>query len=158
MEGDLKGIRRNLHKKIQGKLLRFNICTADKIVETFKRKFLWENLGVETSRSLDLEGLKKAEEELGKLTARDISNFLLYENSGYQSDSEITRCTERQIKKIDAIALYRIKMSKEKMFAYFEETLHRKVYYYNISLSEADKIIKRLEQFEYKLHRTGKLG
>ena len=147
---DLARLRRELHKKIQNKLYSLNFCTHEGIVEDFKRTFLWDNFSIETSKSLDVAGLDKVAKAVESVTTKTVINALLLRFNKYVSPSDVQRCTPKQIDKIKAIAVYRLGMSNEGMFEYFGKSVNRKTHLFNLTISEADHIIKRLERWEAK--------
>jgi hypothetical protein len=150
-------LRKDFHRAIQAKLFNSGLCSADGIIEDFKRTFLWNEMGVETSRALNLEQLQQAFKKLSEFPLTNIVNTLMFKFSKYPSPSSIVRCTEGQIKKIRAIAIYRMKLTEDRLFEYVAESCERRTYKLNITKTEADHLIKRLEAWETNQVRKGKL-
>lgn len=151
--GRMKKLRIELHHRIIYHMRQIGLCDSEIVVEHFKRWYLFDYHAVETSRALSVEGLEKAKRELKNVTAAEAVEGIMRRYSTYESTKEMYACTQRQINKIYAIATGSIKMNRNKMFSYFNSSLHRKVWKFKMSIAEADLIIKRLEQFEEKVIR-----
>lgn len=148
--GRMKKLRTELHHKIVFHLRSIGLTDSETVIEHFKRWYLFDHHGVETSRALSIDGLEKAKKELFSICTADAIKGIMRKYSSYSSEKELLICTPGQVHKIYAVALGGLKMSKPQMFNYVDTTLARKTFSFNISMIEADKVIKRLEQFEVK--------
>lgn len=152
--GRMKRFRIELHHKIIYHMREIGLCDSEQVVEHFKRWYLFDHHAVETSRALSVKGLETAKKDLKNVTAAEAVEGIMRKYRAYECANELYICTQRQINKIYAIAIGSVNMDKQKMYNYFNSTLHRKVFKFNMSVAEADLVIKRLEQFEAKQMRV----
>jgi len=131
----------------------FHICTREDIIEDFKRAFLWDHMSVETSRSLDQKGLETALNRLNILTLEQAVTMMQMKYTKFTSTSDFLMATKNQTGKIIAINAKRLRLSDDNLFAYFNKTLGRKVFRFNMTGGEAHHLIQRLEQWEANLLR-----
>ena len=143
--------RKRLHRAIVKRMMELNLCTSDDRIECFKRRYLFDCHSVETSRALDLVGLKNAIELLETVDASFMIKSILLHYKKYESIRDLERCSKGQVGKIQAVGLYQIKLSKEALADYSGTTLKRAVVMYDLSIEEAHQVIKRLEEWEAKV-------
>ena len=143
--------RKKLHREIVKKMMELKFCTSPEIIECFKRRYLFDCHNVETSRALDLAGLKNAVKMLGTLDARFMLRSILLHYKKLEHERELLRCTSGQIGKMQAVGIYQLKLKREALEDYAKTTLKREVSLYDMSIEEAHQVIKRLEEWEAKV-------
>lgn len=143
--------RNKLHLSIIKRMMELGFCTATEIVESFKRRYLFDCHNVETSRALDLAGLKNAKEMLGSLTKEFMLKSILMHYKKYSSDRDLLRCSSGQVGRIQACGLYSLKLQKSALEDYACTTLKRDVKLYDMTVEEAHQLIKRLDEWEAKV-------
>ncbi|KKP28325.1 MAG: hypothetical protein UR18_C0006G0037 [Candidatus Nomurabacteria bacterium GW2011_GWE2_31_40] len=148
--GIMKKMRTDLHRAIVTHMNVIGLTESEEIIERFKRWYLFDYFNVETSRALSIEGLEAAKKQLKTVTLEEALKGITRKYHFYTSDKQLVRCTQGQVNKIYAVALGSLKMGKEKMFEYINTSLHREVWKFKMSMTEADTVIKRLENFEVK--------
>lgn len=144
-------LRKTLHRKIVSRMRELDFCTSPKIIENFKRWYLWDFHNVETSRSLSEEQLKNAINNLQLIRKEAAVSSISVKFTGYNSDRDLLRCSDGQVKNIHAVGLYQLNMSKDSLKKYIEKTLKRDVYLWDLTTEEAHQCIKRLEEWEAKV-------
>ena len=153
--GDVIAARIKLHQAITGKMKSIGLCTSPKVVEIFKRWYLWDYWNVETSRSLSLLQLKDAMKMLEVITQASAVSMLMAKYNAFETQREILKLTSGQKNKIIAIAKYKFELSHKDLKDYAKKRLHRDPYinqYFtmDITIDEADQLIKALEKWEIK--------
>lgn len=155
---DILKARNQLHLAIVSKMKNLRICTAPTIVEIFKRWYLWDYWNVETSRSLSLLQLKDAIKMLSIVTQSSAVSMLMAKYNAFSSQREILNLSGGQMKKIIAIAKYGFDLKHSELKEYISKRIDREPYvnhYFamDITVQEADTIIKALEKWEAKASR-----
>ena len=143
--------RNKLHLAIIKRMMELGFCTSVEIVESFKRRYLFDCHNVETSRALDLAGLRNAKDMLSSLTKEYMLKSILMHYKKYTSDRDLLRCTSGQVGRIQACGLYSLKLKKEALGDYANTTLKRDVQLYDMTVEEAHQLIKRLDEWEAKV-------
>ncbi len=149
--------RIKLHKRIITKMSRLGLCTSEYHIEAFKRWFLWNYFKVETSKSFDLKQIEGAIKTLRIVSKNKAVKGIKEKYSQFERDRDLVRCTNAQKKKIQAIAYYRIKLDSIQLAKYTYKTFGRRIVGFDMTIDEADQLIKRLEQWEVKLYKNGAL-
>lgn len=154
--GDVIAERIHLHQAIVQKMRSLGLCTSPEIVEKFKRWFLWDFCNVETSRALSLIQLKEAKKMLIDITITIATKNILGKYQTFQSKRDILKITNGQRKKITAIAKYSFKLSANDLKTYISKRIGRepyvsKYFFLDMTIQEADTIIKALEKWEAKV-------
>ena len=147
-------LRKRLHKAIRSRVYNWNWIPTDENVEKVKRTFLWIEFKVETSRSLDNEALKEA---IGKAKNYDREKMIEHMDKRYKDfhPNQFRRATLPQQGKLKRIMFYVIKMKDDAAITYIEETIGRKTDINNLSINEANQVIRRVEKWEARI-LTGK--
>ncbi len=143
-------LRRTFHKKLVRKMRELEICTSEKITENFKRWYLWDFHNVETSRALNEKDLRNAIRNLDLIKKNIAVSSIITKFQGYESERDLVRATDKQVRNITAVGKYQLNLSPESLQKYIEKSLHRKVQLWEITIKEADTCIKRLEEWESK--------
>ena len=149
-------LRNELHLKVVEKMKELNFCASDQIVESFKRWYLWDYHNVETSRSLSEEQLHNAIKSLQTISKTNAISAIVNRYTAYESERDLLNCSDGQIRNITAIAKYKLKLSKDETKKYLEKTIHRKMFFWKLTIEEAHQCIKRLEEWEKKVDGSAK--
>lgn len=149
-----KCLRFRLHRIIVNLVWHWNWIPTNENIEKVKRTFLWVEYQVETSRALDIDTLKTA-----ILNAKNYNREKMIEhlNNRYKDfhPNQFRRATIPQQAKLKRIFFFVIKMKDDAVIKYIEETIGRKSDINNLSINEANQVIRRVEKWEAKI-LTGK--
>lgn len=146
----LKAERINLHKAIVKRMMEMGLCTKPEIIEDFKRWYLMDFFIVETSKALSIIELRQAKDLLNTITKEQAVKMLMLKHDRYEQDRDLLRCSIGQVKKIQAVGKWKMRMSWPGLRSYIEKTLKRQVSLYEFTVSEAHLVIQRLEKWEAK--------
>lgn len=143
--------RKKLHHALIRRMMELKFCTSPDIIECFKRRYLFDCHSVETSRALDLQGLKNAIELLETVDANYMLRSIKLHYKKFDGDRNLLRCTSGQVGKIQAVGIHFLGLKKEALCEYAKSTLKREVTLYDMTVEEAHQLIKRLEEWEAKV-------
>jgi hypothetical protein len=151
----LNKLRKKVHFEIRKRIGKIGWLDRADITEKVKQKAIWIFFNKESLRALDIIELKEA---LLKIEELD-ENFLLMCFQEYNSATALNeraarnyrRATEMQIKKIIKVGRYVIGMDNNGLNKYIKETTEERAKsIYQLTVNDADSVIKRLEQWETK--------
>lgn len=147
-------LRKRLHRAIRSRVYNWNWSPSDEIIEKVKRTFLWVECKVETSRSLDIDKLKAA---ITLAKNYDREKMIEHMDKRYKDfhPNQFRRATLPQQNKLKRIMVYVIKMKDDAIITYIEETINRKTDINNLTINEANQVIRRVEKWEARI-LTGK--
>ena len=148
---EIKRLRKNLHYAITNRVHEFGWVVTDELVKDIKSFFLWFEFKVETSRDkrLDTFTLRTAIKRV-KVFEKHLACAHLEKNNPHINFNDIDLRTQRQRNKLIRLMRYVLKMSWQRQLSYIEETIKRKDTIENISITEANELIRRLEKWEAK--------
>lgn len=149
-----KELRKKLHKVIRDRLYKWNWVPSDENVEKVKRTFLWVEFMVETSRALNTEVLRSAI-KLAKSYNREVMIAHMEKRYKDFSPNQFRRATIKQQAKLKRIFFFVIRMKDDAVIKYIEESIGRKSDINNLSIHEANYVIRRVEKWEARI-LTGK--
>lgn len=147
-------LRKKLHHAIRDRVWNWNWIATDENIEKVKRTFLWIEFQVETSRALAIEVLQSA---LKAAKNYDREKMIAHMEKRYKDfhPNQFRRATIPQQSKLKRIFFYVIKMKDDAAIKYIEETIGRKTDINNLTINEANSVIRRAEKWEAKI-LTGK--
>lgn len=147
-------LRKQLHRAIANRVWNWNWIPSDENIEKVKRTFLWVEYQVETSRALDIDVLKSAMK-----TAKnyDREKMIAHMEKRYKDfhPNQFRRATLPQQGKLKRIFFFVIKLKDDAVIKYIEDTIGRKTDINNLSINEANQVIRRVEKWEARI-LTGK--
>lgn len=147
---EMKRLRNRLHFAARNLCFSFGWVTRDELVKEVKNIFLWHSYKVETSRALSLEQLREAMHKIKKMSREHIFHHLEARRF-CNYETEIQQLTTKQKNRLIRIMVYVIKMSMDEQIAYIEKTLNKQMSIDQLTRSEANLLIQRVEQWEAKL-------
>lgn len=150
LQKTLIDFRKKLHRTLQHRILEWGWICTDKTLDEVKRIFLWLFYKKETSKALDLFALKEAIEEAKKLDENLVIEVLEKRNEEFQLNN-YKRNTHKQVCKLARIMRYVIGLKEDAIRDYIKETTGRRTYLSNLTVNEADAVIKRVEKWEAKI-------
>ncbi|MCE7856896.1 MAG: hypothetical protein DYG97_10180 [Ignavibacteria bacterium CHB3] len=147
---EMKTLRKRLHWAARDLVWSFGWVRRDELVQEVKNIFLWHTYKVETSRALTLEQLKDAFHKIKKMS-REHTFIHLEARKFCDYETEIQQLTTKQKNRLIKVMAYVIKMSFDEQVAYIEKTLNKPMSIDQLTRSEANLLIQRVEQWETKL-------
>lgn len=147
---EMKTLRKRLHWAARDLVWSFGWVRRDELVQEVKNIFLWHTYKVETSRALTLEQLKEACHKIKKMNREHIFHHLEARRF-CNYETEIQQLTTKQKNRLIKVMAYVIKMSFDEQVSYIEKTLNKPMSIDQLTRSEANLLIQRVEQWEAKL-------
>lgn len=147
---EMKHLRKRLHFAARDLCWHFGWVRRDELTREVKNIFLWHTYKVETSRALTLEQLKEAFHKLKKMSREHVYEHL-EARKFCNYETEIQQLTTPQRKRLIRIMVYVIKLTMEQQLAYIEKTIGQKLSIGELTRSEANLLIQRVERWEAKL-------
>lgn len=147
---ELKLLRKKLHWASRDLVVSFGWVAKDKIVREVKNIFLWHTYKVETSRALDLNTIREAIHKIKKISKAHVLEHLEARDL-CDSENELLKLTSKQRNKLVRIMVYVLKLNTERQLNYIDECVNVRTPIGLLTMSEADVVIKRVEQWEAKV-------
>lgn len=150
MTREMKTLRKRLHFSARDLVWSFGWVMRDELIREVKNIFLWHTYKVETSRALTLDQLKDAFHKIKKMSREHI--FIHLEARKFCNyETEIQQLTSNQRKRLIRVMVYVIKMDMDQQLEYIEKTIGKKYSIGELTRSEANLLIQRVERWEAKI-------
>ena len=147
---ELKMYRQRLHIAARSLVISFGWIAKDKIVREVKNIFLWHTYKVETSRALDLDTIREACHKIKKLRREHVMEHLKARDL-CDSENDLLKLTSKQRNKLVRIMVYVLKMDSARQAKYINDSVGYITPIGLLTMTEADIVIKRVEQWEAKV-------
>lgn len=148
---ELKHFRKELHRSAFKLVWSFGWVNRENLIREVKNIFLWTAYKVETSRALSLEQLKEGIRRIRKMPRSFVLNHLVDGRNFCTGENDLLQITSQQKKKLVRIMVYVLKLSLERQLSYIEETLNNKLSIEQLTVNEANTVIRRVEKWEAKI-------
>jgi hypothetical protein len=147
--------RQALHNDIIRRIKTFNLIDTPEVIERVKRVFLLKVMKVETSKALDIGGLKLARTRINEIKRDDLLSMLLDKYPEF-TPRDYYLLSQKQRNKIVRILKYVMQLDSLGISTYVESSIGRYDWCGHVTMNEADKIIKRAEKWEAKQLTNGR--
>lgn len=147
---EMKTLRKRLHWAARDLVWSFGWVRREELVQEVKNIFLWLEYKVETSRALSLEQLKEAFHRIKKIKREHIFHHLEARRF-CNYETEIQQLTTKQKNRLIRVMAYVIKMNMDEQVDYIEKTINKRIAIDQLTRSEANLLIQRVEQWEARI-------
>jgi hypothetical protein len=147
---EMKHLRKKLHLAARDICWSFGWVRRDELIREVKNIFLWHCYKVETSRALTEDQLKEAFHKIRKMKREHVYQHL-EARKFCNYETEIQQLTTKQRSRLVRVMVYVIKMNMTQQVDYIEKTINKRLAIDQLTRSEANLLIQRLEQWEARI-------